>query len=77
MRCYQCGAELSEKDFCTNCGADVVIYKKIMRWATNIPEEVVDKFKFTLQAPKTTPQVAKNDIIQTFASMMQPVLLSV
>ena len=47
------------------------LYKKIMKWATNIPEEVVDKFKFTLQAPKTTPQVAKNDIIQTFDGMMQ------
>lgn len=47
------------------------LYKKIMKWATNIPEEIVDKFKFTLQAPKTTPQVAKNEIIQTFDGMMQ------
>lgn len=30
MRCYQCGCELSDKDFCTSCGADVVLYKKIM-----------------------------------------------
>lgn len=47
------------------------LYKKIMTWATNIPEEIVDKFKFTLQAPKSTPQVTKNEIIQNFDAMMQ------
>lgn len=30
MFCYQCGAQLSEHDFCTACGADVGLYKKIM-----------------------------------------------
>ena len=30
MRCYLCGAELTELDYCTNCGTDVTIYKKIM-----------------------------------------------
>ena len=30
MICYQCGCSLSEHDFCTNCGADVALYKKIM-----------------------------------------------
>ena len=30
MYCYQCGALLSEKDFCTACGADVGSYKKIV-----------------------------------------------
>lgn len=30
MRCYQCGCELSDKNFCTGCGADVGLYKKIM-----------------------------------------------
>ena len=31
MKCYNCGCRLSEKDFCTNCGADVARYKKIIR----------------------------------------------
>ncbi len=31
MKCYQCGCHLSEHDFCTACGADVSLYKKIMR----------------------------------------------
>lgn len=30
MICYQCGCNLSEHDFCTNCGADVALYKKIL-----------------------------------------------
>lgn len=30
MRCYNCGASLSEKSYCTSCGADVGVYKKII-----------------------------------------------
>lgn len=30
MNCYQCGCALSEHDFCTNCGADVALYKRII-----------------------------------------------
>ena len=30
MICYQCGCNLSEHDFCTSCGADVALYKKII-----------------------------------------------
>lgn len=30
MNCYNCGVELTEHDFCTNCGADVVHYKKVI-----------------------------------------------
>ncbi|WP_022762488.1 tetratricopeptide repeat protein [Butyrivibrio sp. AD3002] len=30
MKCYQCGAELTEHDFCPNCGAAVKVYKRIM-----------------------------------------------
>lgn len=30
MFCYNCGCHLSEHDFCTACGADVSLYKKIM-----------------------------------------------
>ncbi len=43
MRCYQCGAELSEKDFCTNCGADVVLYKKIMHMSNRFYNEGLAK----------------------------------
>lgn len=31
MRCYKCKAELTEHPYCTNCGADVKLYKKILR----------------------------------------------
>lgn len=30
MRCYNCGAALSEKTYCTSCGSDVAVYKKII-----------------------------------------------
>lgn len=30
MNCYNCGCELSSNDFCTGCGADVRIYKRIL-----------------------------------------------
>lgn len=30
MECYSCGCSLSEHDFCTRCGADVSLYKKII-----------------------------------------------
>ena len=30
MFCYNCGCHLSEHDFCTACGADVFLYKRIM-----------------------------------------------
>ncbi len=30
MFCYNCGRHLSEHDFCTACGVDVSLYKKIM-----------------------------------------------
>lgn len=31
MRCYKCGARLSAKNYCTSCGTDVTLYKKIVR----------------------------------------------
>lgn len=31
MRCYNCGAQLDQGEQCPNCGADVRIYKKIMK----------------------------------------------
>ena len=33
MICFNCGANLTEHDFCTNCGADVARYKRIMSTA--------------------------------------------
>lgn len=31
MKCFKCGYELSDKDFCTSCGEDVKVYKKIIK----------------------------------------------
>ena len=31
MRCYKCGSVLSNNSFCNSCGADVEMYKKVVR----------------------------------------------
>ncbi|MDD6202262.1 MAG: hypothetical protein PUB13_04895, partial [Lachnospiraceae bacterium] len=43
MRCFNCGANLTQHDFCTNCGADVARYKKIMGAANLYYNEGLEK----------------------------------
>ena len=43
MICYQCGCSLSEHDFCTNCGADVALYKKIIYISNRFYNEGVER----------------------------------
>lgn len=43
MRCYNCGAELSEHSFCTNCGVDVALYKRIIRLSNTFYNEGLEK----------------------------------
>lgn len=43
MECYNCGCPLSELDYCTNCGADVKKYKKIMYTANKLYNEGLDR----------------------------------
>lgn len=43
MRCYNCGCQLSEKEFCTSCGADVALYKKIMHASNFFYNEGLEK----------------------------------
>ncbi len=45
MLCYQCGCPLSEHDFCTSCGADVTIYKKIMYTSNMFYNDGLEKAK--------------------------------
>lgn len=45
MRCYNCGCELTEHKFCTNCGADVVLYKKIIRTSNYFYNQGLEKAK--------------------------------
>jgi len=41
--CYNCGATLNHPKFCTNCGADVVRYKKIVSSANLLYNEGLEK----------------------------------
>ena len=43
MRCDNCGLQLSEKDFCTSCGADVALYKKIIYTSNYFYNEGLEK----------------------------------
>ena len=41
-------------------------YKRIMSYSTQIPEQLIDNFTFTLQPPKITSSNAKSEAIQAF-----------
>ncbi len=41
--CYNCGRRLSEHDFCTSCGADVSLYKKVMHVSNMYYNEGLEK----------------------------------
>ncbi len=43
MFCYNCGCHLSEHDFCTACGADVSLYKKILHVSNMFYNEGLEK----------------------------------
>jgi len=43
MVCYRCGCQLSEQDYCTACGADVTLYKKILYISNHYYNEGLDK----------------------------------
>lgn len=43
MNCYVCGNRLSEKDFCTGCGADVAVYKRILRISNRLYNDGLEK----------------------------------
>lgn len=45
MNCYKCGCSLSEKEFCTSCGADVARYKQVMSLSNSYYNEGLDKAK--------------------------------
>lgn len=43
-------------------------YKKILKYSTNLPEEVISNFSFVLQPPKTVSSSAKQEMISSFQS---------
>ncbi|MCR4690210.1 MAG: tetratricopeptide repeat protein [Lachnospiraceae bacterium] len=43
MKCYNCGAELSEKNFCTACGEDVSNYKKVIYMSHRLYNDGLEK----------------------------------
>ena len=43
MVCYNCGCRLSEHDFCTGCGVDVSLYKKIIFMSNRFYNDGLEK----------------------------------
>lgn len=43
MICYRCGCTLSEKDYCTGCGADVGMYKKVLVLSNRYYNDALEK----------------------------------
>ena len=43
MKCFNCGAQLSEVSFCTNCKRDVSLYKKIIYMSNRLYNEGLEK----------------------------------
>lgn len=43
MICYNCGCRLSEHDFCTGCGVDVSLYKKVMFMSNRFYNDGLEK----------------------------------
>jgi hypothetical protein len=47
------------------------MYKKLMRWSTNLSDSDIENFKFILQPPKTSAGNAKAEAIQSFQSIVE------
>ncbi|MBE5859706.1 MAG: tetratricopeptide repeat protein [Butyrivibrio sp.] len=43
MKCYQCGAELTDRDYCPNCGAGVKVYKRIIALSNKYYNEGLER----------------------------------
>lgn len=49
-------------------------YRKILRWSTNIPEEVIDQFEFAFQPPKTIAGNTRAEMFQQAEQISQSVV---
>lgn len=50
-------------------GSITELYKKIMKWSTNISEHIINNFAFTLQPPKTVSMNVKSELISQFTAL--------
>lgn len=45
MKCFNCGAVLKEMDYCSNCGADVKLYRRMLQLSNAYYNEGLEKAK--------------------------------
>lgn len=67
MRCYRCNSVLSDSDYCLKCGADVSIYKVVVKASNTHYNVGLDKAKVrdltgAIESLKTSLQLNRNNI---------------
>lgn len=67
MRCYQCGAQLTDEEFCVKCGADVSVYKVVSKTSNSyynlgLAKAQVRDLSGAVVALKTSLRLNKNNI---------------
>lgn len=67
MRCYKCNSVLSDHDYCLKCGADVSVYKTVVRTSNSYYNMALSKAQVrdltgAVSALKTSLHVYKNNV---------------
>ncbi len=67
MKCYQCGSQLSNDDFCPKCGADVTIYKTVVKasdtyYNLGLAKAQVRDLSGAVESLKTSLSINKNNV---------------
>lgn len=67
MRCYKCNSVLSDQDYCLKCGADVSVYKVVVKasnsyYNTGLLKAKVRDLSGAVTALKTSLSINKNNI---------------
>ena len=61
MICYNCGCRLSEQDFCTGCGADVSLYKKVIYLSNRLYNDGLEKASVRVRSARQSERKYKTE----------------
>ena len=45
MKCFNCGADLKDSEYCSQCGADVKLYSRMLKLSNAYYNEGLEKAK--------------------------------
>ena len=77
MRCYKCNSVLSDQDYCLKCGADVSVYKVVVKasnsyYNTGLLKAKVRDLSGAVTALKTSLSINKNNIKARTRRLVHP-----